>query len=88
MAQWITRPPTERKIPGSSPGKFVIFSNLVQGVLDVRYGCVLRQIYWSQRRISSSEAKALWFSIKINRAIAAASADPTLQRRPAATAEL
>ena len=22
VAQWITRPPTERKIPGSSPGEF------------------------------------------------------------------
>ena len=22
VAQWITRPPTERKIPGSSPGGF------------------------------------------------------------------
>ena len=25
MAQWITRLPTEQKIPGSSPGRFNIF---------------------------------------------------------------
>ena len=50
VAQWITRPPTERKIPGSSPGRSDLFEMSILNynslqifyifiVFDLRYFC-------------------------------------------------